>query len=161
MKKYLTLWPWLVALVCAVGFGWQQRQAGALGERLKELTGERDRLAKAAKVERLVFVHDTIRLTKTTTRYETLRDSVFATDTLLAHDTTFIRVVASADTAIKACRDVVSSCAANLRLADSLRLIDARLIKTLRAQRPSFVRRWSERLVVGSVGYTIRAVTAR
>ena len=153
------LWPWAVAALAVLGYGCEQRKAGALDAQLAIRTRERDALAKAAKIVRTQYVHDTVRVTKTTTRYETLRDSVLRTDTLLAHDTTFVRVVASADTAIQACRDVVRSCTKSLALADSIHAVDQRMIRALTKAKPGAIRRWTERLVWGSVGYTIATVT--
>ena len=149
------LWPWLVALGAVLGFGCEERRAGRLDGQVTALTKERDALAKAAKTERLVFVHDTVRLTQTRTRYETVRDSVIRTDTLLAHDTTFIRVVAAADTTIHACRETVAACVVNLRIADSLHAVDTRLLAAYRHAQPSGLRRWGDRLLWASAGYAV------
>lgn len=161
IRRFLPLWPWVVAALCVLGYGCEQRRAGAFGERLNTLTAEYAALQKQHQLVRTQFVRDTVVLTKRVTTYERLRDSVFATDTVLAHDTTFIRVTQTADTAIRACREVVTSCVINLRIADSMHVVDQRMIHALRSAQPSVVRRWSERLLWASAGYAVSSVLHR
>lgn len=155
MTPLRALWPWAVAALAVLGYGCEQRKVGELAGQLIVLARERDALAKAAKVVRTQYVHDTVRVTKTTTRYETLRDSVIRTDTLLAHDTTFIRIVASADTAMQACRDVVRSCTKSLALADSIHAIDQRMLRAYQQAKPGALRRWGDRLLWAGAGYAL------
>lgn len=151
----------LVAALVAVFllYGCEQRKAGALGAQVQELTRERDELTKRGTVVRREFVRDTVRVTQTVTRYRTLRDSVFATDTLLARDTVFLRVVAAADTTIRACQESVRSCTVALSIADSIHATDLRQIRALERARPGTLRRWGDRLIWAAVGYAAHAVT--
>ena len=151
----------LVAALVAVFllYGCEQRKAGALGARVEELTRDRDALERASKVVRTQLVHDTVRMTQTVTRYRTLRDSVFATDTLLARDTVFLRVVAAADTTIRACQESVRSCTVALSIADSIHAADQRLLRAYARSQPGTLRRWGDRLVWAAVGYAAHAVT--
>lgn len=161
MSRLVRLWPWAIALLAVLGYGCEERKAGALGAQLAIRTRERDALMKSAKQQRVVFQRDTVILTKTVTRWETLRDSVIRTDTLLRRDTVVRTIIATADTTIRACRETVRSCTAALAMADSLHSLDVRTIRTLERNRPGTLRRWGDRLLWGSVGYTVGTLTRK
>lgn len=152
--------PWVAVAVAVLLYGCEREKAGRLEGENAILIQQKRALERRAPIVRQEYIRDTVRVVKWATKYETLRDSIFRTDTLRARDTVFVRVVASADSTIRACRDVVSSCARNLALADSLRSIDQRIIRAYERARPSFVRRWSERLGWAAGGYLVgRALT--
>jgi hypothetical protein len=152
-----------VALVvgCAIALGlWShaQRRAGALEGELRQLRARGDSLERAARTTRTVFVRDTVTLTKAVAKWHTRIDSVMRVDTvpLTVRESVF---VAAADTAIRACRSVVSSCSASLR-ADSLVIANqTATIRALERSRPGMVRRWGERVAWGLAGYAIGRVT--
>lgn len=139
-------------------FAREQREKGALAERVKTLTAEREQLAQRAAVARVVFVRDTIRLTRTVTRWETVRDSVLRIDTLTRTDTVVRTLIAAADTTIKACRETVRSCTESLRLADSIHVVDQRLIAAYR-KRPSLLTRARNAAVLIGTGYLAGRLT--
>ena len=119
-------WVWVaggvVAVVALLLMGQCERRSSAgdvarAEERVR--VAYADSLAKARAVVRAdsVFVRDTVRLTKVATKYTMLRDSVLVrlTDTVLVRQT-----IIAADTAIRACREAVNSCAAAKAARDSL-----------------------------------------
>jgi type I site-specific restriction endonuclease len=156
MKYVRLLWPWVAIVLLLWTVAYQSKTNGILQGTITVLQAQNKELAKRAAVERTVFVHDTVRVNKTITKYETLVDSIRTTDTLTVREQI---IVAAADTAIRACREVVRSCAENLRVADSLHVLDQRIIRAYQRAQPSFVRRWSERLAWAGAGYTIRSLT--
>jgi hypothetical protein len=101
---------------------------------------------------RVEFVRDTVIVSKRISVFRTLVDSIRHTDTLTVRESV---IVAAADTAIRACRSVVRSCGESLRLSDSLVANREAVIRALRRSQPSALRRWSERIAWGAVGYTI------
>lgn len=137
-------WVPVVLAAMIVGLVWlamnadkrAERKYGAWEAIAKRL--QRDSAAKAGEIRRAdsVFVVDTIRFTATRTRYERVRDTVRAhtTDTVLVD-----RLIAAADTAIRACTDALRSCTARVAARDSL-------IDVLRQQRETDQRLASARL---------------
>jgi hypothetical protein len=142
--------PWAGVLFAVLMYGCEREKAGRLSGEVAVLVRQRVRTE---------YIRDTITVTRTRTRYETIRDSLITTDTLLRTDTAFIAVTQAADTAIRACQSVVSTCTRALAVADSIRLIDQRTIRAMQRARPSFVRRWSERIAWGAVGYAVGSLT--
>ena len=152
--------PWLLVAVGVLLYGCERERTGELRGQVGALEQQKAALERRAPVVRQEYIRDTIVVTKRTTRYETIRDSLVRTDTLLRTDTAFVTITAAADTAIQACRAVVSSCARNLAIADSLHLIDQRIIRAYQKAQPSLLRRWSERIAWGAGGYLVgRALT--
>lgn len=83
---------------------------------------------------------DTVRVRSVIAHYDTLRD------TLNIHDTVQVKViVAKADSVVRACSDLVLSCVARSRIADSV-IADLRLDNdVLRAARPTGLRKfWND-----------------
>lgn len=157
MRVALKVLPWVLVAIGVLLYGCEREKTGELTGANRVLQQEKAALLRRAPVVRQEFIRDTVVLTRTVTKYRTLVDSILRTDTLTVREQI---IVAAADTAIKACRDVVSSCARNLAIADSLRAIDQRLIKAYQRARPSFVRRWGERVAWGAGGYVLgRALT--
>lgn len=150
LRALRVLWPWLVCALAVLGYGCEQRRAGALTTQMATLRGERDALLKRGAIVRREFVHDTVILTTRVTEYRTLVDSIRSTDTLTVRERV---IVAAADTAITACRQTVRSCAASLAIADSIHAGDARTIRALERARPGVLRRWGERLLWAGAGY--------
>jgi len=162
LRRLLPLWPWAVALLAVLGYGCEERRAASLGTETRILRGERDALLRHAAVARTTFVHDTVIVTRSIDRFRTRVDSILRVDTL--HDTLTVRervIVAAADTAIKACQATVHSCAQSLAIADSVHALDVRTIRALERAKPGPFRRWGERLLWGSAGYTLRTLTAK
>jgi hypothetical protein len=151
--------PWAGVVLAVLMYGCERERAGELRGSVAELTRERDALVKAGQVVRREFIRDTITVTRTRTRYETIRDSLITTDTLLRTDTAFIAVTQAADTAIRACQSVVSTCSRALALADSIHVVDTRTIRAMQRARPGIVRRWGERIAWAAVGYTVGSLT--
>lgn len=94
------------------------RAQGVATERMRvadsTLTALRPQLARVDTIYR----RDTIRLTRTRTHYDTLRESVIAR----IHDTTeVVRFVAAADTAIHACVEALHTCEAKQALLSTER----------------------------------------
>jgi hypothetical protein len=118
-----------------------EREVGrwkAIGQRL-----QRDSAEAANRIRRVdsVFTRDTITYTRRRDVYRDRVDSIQVTDTVTVREQV---IIAAADTAIRACEAVVTSCQARVAVRDSLiailgqqreadrRLFDARL----RASRP-------------------------
>ena len=111
----LKTWGQPVALVGALTFGAVAWHAHNESERKLGIAEERGRVADSlltvnatqlAKID-TVYRHDTVTLAHLVTKTHTLRDS------LLIHITDTLRVkefIASSDSAIQACRDVVNDC---------------------------------------------------
>ena len=149
------LWPWAVAALCLLGYGCEERRNGQIAGQMRELARERDNFEQASKVVRTQFVHDTVVVTRTVTKYQTLVDSITRVDTLTVRERV---IVAAADTAIKACQQTVRSCAASLAIADSLHRVDLRTIRALEQARPGIVRRWGERLLWAGAGFAAGSI---
>lgn len=79
----------------------------------------RDSIAKAAAIRRVdsVFQRDTVRLSRTLTRFRTRVDSLLRTDTLTVRESV---IVATADTTIRACQRAVTSCTERVAARDSM-----------------------------------------
>ena len=102
----------------------------------KRLQADSARAANAIRRTDSVFFADTITLTRTRDRFVRVVDSIRTTDTLTVRESV---LVATADTALRACQAVVTSCVARVAARDSLiatlgqqrtadrRLFDARL----------------------------------
>lgn len=152
----------LVLVLAAAGalwaYGCERERGGQLRGEMSVLAQQRDALAKQQQIVRTQFVHDTVRLIRTVTKYETLVDSITRVDTLTIRERV---IVAAADTAIKACRETVRSCAASIAIADSIHRGDLRMIHALEAQRPGFARRWGERLLWAGAGYAAGSIFTR
>jgi hypothetical protein len=151
--------PWAGVVVAVLMYGCEREKAGRLSGEVAVLVRQRDALTRASQRVRTEYIRDTITVTRTRTRYETIRDSLITTDTLLRTDTAFIAVTQAADTAIRACQSVVSTCTRALAVADSIRLIDQRTIRAMQRARPGVVRRWGERIAWGAVGYAVGSIT--
>lgn len=87
---------------------------GAAKSALQRAHSETARWKDSAGKAALAVKHDSVRVTKTVTRYEELRDTLRLTDTVRVKE-----ALAAADTAIHACRDYVSSCSLALAAKDS------------------------------------------
>ena len=122
------VYPWvkplifggLVALLVITGLWLDRRRATTLGRaeaRIEQLARDNIRLAAAARRTDSVFVRDTLRLTRTVTRFRTVVDSLVRTDTLTVREQV---IVATADSALHACADVVASCTARVAARDSV-----------------------------------------
>lgn len=96
---------------------------------------------------------DTIRLRETTTRYVTLRDTIFRhrTDTLISIDTVRL-LVAAADSTIHACRATITDCEARADAAEGIVAQQARQITALEHR----TRRFWDRFGI-SAGYGLTA----
>lgn len=125
------LWTFAAIAALVIGALWAakcyvERDALARDDREQR----RDSLTTRVTVTDSVFVRDTLRWTETLVRYDTLRrrriDTLFQQITLT--DTVRVRrtleemagVIAAGDTAIQACRAVVSSCTETIRARDAL-----------------------------------------
>ncbi len=82
------------------------QQIGELREQLR--VADSVATAEGAKTTKLapIVEHDTKVVTRTVMRVDSLRDSVVR----FVHDTTVLRYVAATDTALRACRDLATSC---------------------------------------------------
>ena len=151
-------WVLVGLTVVVIGlYGREREQNGVLKGQIAALTTQRNALLRRAPIVRQEFVRDTVLITKTVTKYRTLVDSILRTDTLTVREQV---IVTAADTAIRACREVVSSCSKSLAIADSIHSVDQRIIRAYAEARPSFLRRWSDRLAWGAGGYVVgRAFT--
>src|SRR6185503_10272336 len=87
-----SLVPYLLVGILGGGFwlehNYQERQKGARDERIRQLTTTNDSLVKVAKVYQHAYRVDTVRLTKTLTR----RDTVLQSVTRYLHDTVAVPV---------------------------------------------------------------------
>ncbi len=113
LRFLLRYWQAALAVAVAAWLMIALHQRDAANRRIGELR-EKLRVAdsvatvEGAKTERTapIVQHDIKTVTRTITRVDSLRDSVVR----FVHDTTVLRYVAATDTALKACRDLVSSC---------------------------------------------------
>ena len=83
----------------------------------KRLQADSARAANAIRRTDSVFFADTITLTRTRDRFVRVVDSIRTTDTLTVRESV---LVATADTALRACQAVVTSCVARVAARDSL-----------------------------------------
>jgi hypothetical protein len=111
----------MLAIAAVVGVlaiaGAEGSRAYRAGQASAELDAAKKDAAKwkesAAKAV-VIVKHDSVRVIRTATRYEELRDTLVLTDTVRVKET-----LAAADTAIHACRDMVSSCSLAIAAKDS------------------------------------------
>jgi len=153
------LWGYVVAVLVAAGakgcYDHGQREQGALRERLRAADSTAKALAVSVRRVDTVYRRDTLRLTRALTRWDTVRAGV---DTLTMRDTVAVPVevvrwvVASADSAVSACRSVVQTCEQRVAVRDSLLDVQRRRLAIMAKQRPGFVRRWGERAALIGVG---------
>lgn len=159
MNTLLKTQRWaLVALV--VGF-----LLGAYAERRYDtrtsvpvaVARERTRVAVAVAARAdTVWRTDTLRVTRTLTRYETARarDTVVVVRDSGAIPVVYVRA-APADSAVQACRMVVRSCASALAARDSVIGAQRAEIRAIVAERPSLIRRVMGRAAWLGAGYVI------
>lgn len=151
-KIALRILPWVLVALGVLLYGREREQAGRLAGEVAVLRTQKQALERRAPVVRQEYIRDTITVTKTVTKYRTLVDSLVRTDTLTVREQI---IVAAADTAIRACREVVSSCSKSLAIADSIHSVDQRIIRAYQHAKPSFLRRWGERAAWGAGGYLV------
>ena len=105
----LLFWRWIDRRNEESLGGWQ-----AIAKRLQS---DSARAANAIRRTDSVFFADTITLTRTRDRFVRVVDSIRTTDTLTVRESV---LVATADTALRACQAVVASCVARVAARDSL-----------------------------------------
>lgn len=88
--------------------GAYEAEAAHLAERVADLTHRADSLQSAFRV-------DTVRLTRSVTKYETLRDTLRLTDTVRVKE-----ALKAADTAISACQRSRQTCSRLVAIKDSI-----------------------------------------
>lgn len=92
-------------------------EKGELRAENQRLRGELARLQASARRVDTQYVRDTVKLGAATTRWRTLLDSIRVTDTLTVRESV---IVAAADTAIRACRQALTTCEQRVAVRDSL-----------------------------------------
>lgn len=115
--------PWLVVvllgLTLKVVYDGRRRAEGREAVLIAENAHLQDTLTKVSQRRDVQYVRDTI------TKWRTVRKTVTLLDTLLKSDTVTLTrresvIVFAADSAITACRSVVTSCEARVAVRDSL-----------------------------------------
>jgi hypothetical protein len=156
------LWGYVVAVLVAAGakgcYDHGQREQGALRERLRAADSTAKALAVSVRRVDTVYRRDTLRLTRALTRWDTVRAGVDTITDTVAVPVEVVRwVVASADSAVSACRSVVQTCEQRVAVRDSLLDVQRRQLAIMAKQRPGFVKRWGERAAWLAAGVVLGA----
>lgn len=133
------------------------RDIGALNARIGQLSAlHRVLQQKAESLESDLRV-DTVHLTRVLTRRDTVLDSIIRHDTIpLTRRETVL--VAIADTAIRACTEALGTCAALVRVKDSLLTNYDERLRVEIARRPSFLDKARSAVVYGAAGFLLAKV---
>lgn len=128
MAALTRILPWLaVAVLLAVSVA-QDRRVGVLTAERDRARAESDSLRRAVRTADRTYTRDTVRLWRRVAVY----DSVRLTDTLVRNDTVFVpRTVA--DNAVNACKATVLSCEVRVAKRDALLASQDRELAAARA----------------------------
>jgi hypothetical protein len=151
--------PWaLLAIALLVGkliYDGRRRAEGAFAVRLAHNAVTIDSLKAEQRRVDSVFVSDTIRLWRTVTRTESLIDTILRVDTvpLTFRESVLVFI---ADSLVRQCRDVVTTCESRVAVRDSLiQSITWERDQWKRRAKPSFLTRTTTALQWAAVGYLI------
>lgn len=114
------------------------------------------RLAKSADSLSAIYRVDTVRFTKTLSKWDTLKAG---TDTLWQHDSIAVEVVKTivvqADSTIKACQVVVSDCEAMVGVQKARNGVLTEEVSRLKQLQPSPIASWLTRIGFAVGGYVV------
>ena len=148
MKRYLPHAYLFVALI--VLWAWQRdtKRAGAAEERARVADSLLTIAEARADSLKVVYVRDTIRLTKWKTVYDTTRERLTLTDTVEV-----LRFIAVADSTIRSCTVALSTCELRVGAEKAVSAQWEAKWRAERARRPSFIGQASKLVIAGGIGW--------